>query len=114
MAGFEDVRVRSGVDVEYRRSGSLEVAFDGESAAHLRRTGATVGAERCAWLDSAGARQLEPALAAAVAGALSVPGHGYVSAPDLTAALARVVVRWRRPRSDRQPRRGARCSTRVR
>ena len=89
---IEDVRVRSGVRVEYRRSGSLEVAFDGESAAHLRRTGATVGAERCAWLDSAGARQLEPALAAAVAGALSVPGHGYVSAPDLTAALARVVA----------------------
>jgi glycine oxidase len=88
---IEDVRARSGRSVEYRRSGSLEVALDSEAAAHLERTGAAVGADRCTWLDSAGARQLEPVLPEAIVGALSAPGHGYVSAIDLTTALARVV-----------------------
>jgi glycine oxidase len=88
---IQEVRARSGRHVEYRRSGSLEVAVDAAAAEHLRLTGAAVGAERCAWLDSSDARKLEPALTAAIVGALSAPGHGYVSAPDLTTALARVV-----------------------
>jgi len=88
---IQDVRTQSGMPVEYVRSGSLEVAFDADAAAHLRLTAAGAGAERCAWLDSAGTRRLEPGLPVNILGALSVPGHGYVAAQDLTAALARVV-----------------------
>jgi glycine oxidase len=89
---IRDVQIQSGAQVEYRRSGSLEVAFDEEAAGHVRSNGAAAGAERCAWLDSAGARRLEPALPVNIAGALSVPAHGYVAAQDLTDALARAVV----------------------
>jgi len=89
---IRDVRLESGVDVEYRRNGSLEVAFDAESADHLRRAGASAGADRCAWLEPVEARRLEPALPLHLTGALSAPGHGYVAAPDLTEALARAVV----------------------
>ena len=89
---IRDVQAESGVDVEYRRSGSLEVALDSDAADRLRVAGAAAGADRCVWLQPVEARRLEPALSLQLAGALSVPGHGYVSAPDLTEALSRAVV----------------------
>jgi len=87
------VSTESGVDVEYRRNGSVEVAFDRDDAERLRLGAAAAGAERCAWLDGEGARRLEPALPPQLAGALLVRAHGYVSAPELTEALALAVVR---------------------
>jgi len=89
---IRDVLAESGLPVEYRRSGSLEVAADENAAVHLRSNGAGAGASRCVWLDPADARRLEPALPPTIAGALSVPGHGYVAAQALTNALARAVV----------------------
>jgi glycine oxidase len=56
----------------------------------LRQAAAAV--DRCEWLNAAEARTLEPALPAHIPGALFAPGHGFVSAPDLTAALARAVA----------------------
>jgi glycine oxidase len=92
-AWMETVRAESGIDVEYRRSGSLEVALDPQSAERLAKMSERFGArEQLEWLDAAQARTREPALSRAVLGALSVPTHGYVDAPALTEALARAAA----------------------
>ncbi len=85
-----DVRADSGMDVEYRRSGSLQVAMDPSAAERLERAaGGATSSPRSEWLDPDRLRQVEPALSSAALGAISVPVHGYVAAPDLAAALAR-------------------------
>jgi glycine oxidase len=90
---MSDVRAESGVDVEYRRSGSLEVALDPESAARLARMPAHFGpGARLSWLDAAEARAAEPALSQSTLGALRAPTHGYVAAPVLAEALGRAAV----------------------
>ncbi|MEO7270842.1 MAG: FAD-dependent oxidoreductase, partial [Vicinamibacterales bacterium] len=90
---IQAVREESRVAVEYRRDGSLEAAFDAEGAETLRQIGTAAGADRCQWLDAIEARALEPGLTSRVLGGLFAPGHGFVSAPDLTDALSRAVVR---------------------
>ena len=90
---IETVRAESGIDVGYRRSGSLEVALDAASAGRLRGMVTRFAARaELVWLDGATARMTEPALSRSTLGALSVPTHGYVSAPILTEALARGAV----------------------
>jgi glycine oxidase len=90
---IESVRGESGVDVEYRRSGSLEIALDAAAAGRLQQMVTRFGArERLLWLDGAAARAAEPALSRSALGALSVPTHGYVSALTLTEALARAAA----------------------
>lgn len=79
------VRRESGLDVEYRRIGTLEVALDPDHAADLRRSAGAAPVVRD-WLDPLGAREQHPALGS-IAGALHTPAHGYVAAPQLTAAL---------------------------
>lgn len=82
------VRRESGIDVEYRRIGTLEVALDPQHAGDLRgQTHAGPDAERT-WMESAVVRQRQPSLAA-VEGALFTPSHGYVAAHQLAQALAR-------------------------
>jgi len=85
------VQLDSGVDVDYARTGTLQVAFTSEQAAVL-----TDSAARCATsgiphaqLDTAGARALEPNLSTAVMSALHVPTQGYVAAEPLVSALVR-------------------------
>lgn len=84
LAAYErfvaDVVQDSGMPVEYRISGTLEVSVDAAS-----RAGAHAHGE---WLDAAAALQLEPALAASVHGAVLIPEHGYVAAPQLLEALS--------------------------
>lgn len=82
------VQQDSGARVEYRRTGTLEIASGRASAerltavaASLRRAG--LSAE---WMDGAEAARLEPALAEPD-GALLVETHGYVRVAQLTAAL---------------------------
>jgi glycine oxidase len=84
------VRRDSGVDVEYRRTGTLEVALDDAEAEHLQAAVKALEARgvRAELLDAADAAAVEPALAPASVAALFVPEHGYVSAPVLTQALA--------------------------
>jgi glycine oxidase len=84
-----DLQQDSGRDVEYGRSGTLEVAGCAESAERLttladalRSAGVPVE-----WMDGAEAVRREPALAE-LHGALLVPIHGYVRVAQLTAALA--------------------------
>lgn len=84
---IEAVRGESGIDVEYGRIGTLEVAFDAEGAANLKQASLAHGAAGVSWLEPAEARQAHPALGA-ISGALFTPIHGYVSAPQLAAALA--------------------------
>lgn len=80
----------AGLDVEYRRVGTLEVALDAHHAAELRATGANERART--WVDPAAARSAYPALGS-IAGALFTPAHGYVAARQLTAAQAAAATR---------------------
>jgi glycine oxidase len=86
---MEIVQSESGMTVEYRRTGSLQVALDAPSAVRLRGMVRRFGGEgRLYWLDADAARALEPALSPVLHGALSAPAHGYVSPSVLTRALA--------------------------
>ena len=83
---IESVRRESGLDVEYRRIGTLEVALDPSHAADLQAAARQNEAAGARWTDGARTRAGHPALGS-VAGALFTPAHGYVSAPELTGAL---------------------------
>ena len=79
----------SGVTVPYRRTGTLDVAFDENDLQHLRTT-ADFLARRgvpALMLDAAIARAEEPLVADGIAGALLIEAHGYVAAHDLARAL---------------------------
>jgi glycine oxidase len=90
-AWVDAIRTESGLDVEYRRIGTLEIALDRPHAGELRAQSGTRLQGRT-WLDSAAVSQRLPSLAS-VEGALFTPAHGYVSAHDLTHALARAAER---------------------
>jgi glycine oxidase len=80
----------SGIAIPYRRTGTLDVATDDKGVRALSATAAVlsrldVPAEL---VDGAAAHALEPFLAADVIGGLLIPSHGFVSAPELTRALA--------------------------
>ena len=84
-----EVREESGLDVEYRRCGTLEVATDAATADRLKRTAEEEregGVMR--WLDAAALQQHERGLPGSIHGALFVPHHGYVAVGALTEALA--------------------------
>ena len=83
------VRHESGLDVEYRRIGTLEVALDPDHASELHRTSLHSPDPARRWMTPDEARQARPALGGLIAGALFTPSHGYVSAHQLTHALAR-------------------------
>jgi glycine oxidase len=84
----------SGLPVEYRRCGSLEVAPDVLAAERLRALHQDHAADGTVeWLDGDAARELEPSLPDSIQGALFVPSHAYVSVPMLTEALSWAAVR---------------------
>jgi len=91
-AWIDDVRRESGVEVEYRRIGTLEIAFDEDHAAEFRSRARGESPVIRTWLDAAAARRAHPALAP-IAGGLFTPTHGYVSAPNLASALAAAAER---------------------
>ena len=81
-------------DVEYARTGTLEVALDDGAAAALDRQASAhkaAGVE-CRRLDPAAARAMEPQLTSDVTGALFVPAHGFVAQEAMTAALAQAAI----------------------
>ncbi len=83
------VAADGGISVPYRRTGTLDAAFDDGEWQSLRAT-ADVLARRgvpALMLDAASARAEEPLVADDVVGALLIEEHGYVSAPELTRAL---------------------------
>jgi glycine oxidase len=84
-----DVQQESGGALEYRRTGTLEIASCRESADRLRALEATLAALdiKAEWMDGAAAVRKEPALAT-LEGALVVGTHGYVRVMQLAGALA--------------------------
>jgi glycine oxidase len=82
----------AGVDVEYRRVGTLEIALDADHAAELRAAGARDTGVTRTWLEPTAARTRHVALGS-IAGALFTPTHGYVAARQLTAAQAAAAVK---------------------
>jgi glycine oxidase len=86
----ETVRADSTLPVEYRRTGTLEVALNDDDAAKLRAQAERhrkTGVEH-RYFEAREARELERALSEQVTGALLVPEHGYVGVAGLTQALA--------------------------
>jgi glycine oxidase len=96
LAMFDDFVARaaeeSAIAVEYRRSGSLEIAADDASADLFRRVSTTAGAD-LQWLTASETRRLEPALADSIRGAILAPTHGYVAVSSLTEALVWAALR---------------------
>ncbi|HXH06844.1 MAG TPA: glycine oxidase ThiO [Vicinamibacterales bacterium] len=90
------VAADAGMAVEYRRTGTLQVALDEGDIETLR---AALDAQRTAgvaseWLDAEAARRLEPHLAPDVLAGLFVPAHGYVAAEALASALVAAASRF--------------------
>jgi len=81
IAGLRD----EGADIEYRRSGTLEIALSPEDAAALHRSHGE-------WLEPRAAAALVPPLAPS-AGALWDARHGYVDARQLANGLAQSAAR---------------------
>ena len=81
-------------DIDYARSGTLEVALDDEGAARLEHQATALRAAgvECQLVDAADARTIEPQLASGISGALLVPAHGFVAQETMTAALARAAT----------------------
>jgi glycine oxidase len=79
----------SGVTVNYRRTGTLDVALDQDRYRQLNATagwleGRGVAAQLC---DGQAARAQEPHLSQDVVGGLLIPSQGFVAALELTRAL---------------------------
>jgi glycine oxidase len=91
---FEDfirrVIADSGVDVPFRRCGTIDVAFDDAEMRTLETTAGVLAHRGVAarLLDAAAARAEEPLLAHDVVGALVIDAHAFVGAENLTRALA--------------------------
>ena len=78
-------------EVEYRHTGTIDVALDADEAERLKATAGvleTLGV-RTEWREGADIFRLAPAIAPAAVGALFVPEHALVSAPGLVRALVR-------------------------
>ena len=84
------VQADAGHQLEYERTGTLQVALDAAEAAELAGAARTLEAAGVAHqlLDADGSRSIEPAISASATAALLVPDHGYTAAGALTAALA--------------------------
>ena len=81
---------RTGQRIEYQRSGTVDVAFDDDTARHRQITrdwldAIGVGAE---WIDAASLHGVEPAVADAALGALLVHTHGFVDVRGLVRATS--------------------------
>jgi glycine oxidase len=93
LALYDDFVARaaaeSGVGISYRRTGTLDVAFNDADLRELRQT-AEVLAQRdvaALLLDAAAVRAEEPQLGEGAIGGLLIETHGYVAAGELTRAL---------------------------
>ena len=87
------VTADAGIDVEYARTGTLQVALGERDAASLRAKAAELSAAGAPhrWLDAGDVASMEPGLAPATAG-LFVADHGLVAVQALTGALERALL----------------------
>ena len=81
--------------IEYRRSGTLQVARTGGEARMLEQAAQVLAASGVphSSLDGRAARRLEPLLADTIRAGLLVPGHGYVGVSTLMSALVEAARR---------------------
>jgi glycine oxidase len=94
-AFVQELREDSGVAIEYRRAGTMEVATEAGTANQLasmiaESVLADAGAE---WLPPVLAREREPSLPDSIHGALLIRAHAYVAATQLTEALTWAALR---------------------
>jgi glycine oxidase len=89
------LRTDAGMEVEYRRSGTLQVARSAAGAASLSALAGDLAARNVAHtlLDGAAARAMEPALSPGIRAGLLIPEHGYVRVAELIAALQAAAAR---------------------
>ena len=89
-----ELEQNTGLSVEYRRCGTLEIAIDSHAAGRLASMEQWVRAAgvEARWLDAKETAVLEPALGPSQGGLL-VPAHGYVRAGQLTTALLEAASR---------------------
>lgn len=82
--------VRSaGRAVAHGRIGTLEIATDEHQASQLRESAERLTGHHidATWMSGPSVAEVEPAVTTSATGALLIPSHGFVSAPDLIAAL---------------------------
>lgn len=94
--GFVDRLSRdSGLGIEYRRTGSLQVVTADESADKLKATAANAKAAgvKVQMLDARETLQAEPQLTPEVTAGLLIPEHGFVVAGDLSGALSAAAIK---------------------
>jgi glycine oxidase len=91
----ERVRRDSGIEVEYERRGTLQVALNLDEGNRLKRAARSLGAAGIghALLDSVEVRRCEPALTAEAVAGLEIREQGYVAPADLTRAVAAAAIR---------------------
>jgi len=93
LAGYDEavarVRRDSGCELEYARTGSVEVALDDSAAAHFRDAERTLHAQgiACTWREAADARRADPGLTSSTLGSLEIPAHGFVAVMPFARAL---------------------------
>jgi glycine oxidase len=89
------VTADSGLDVAYRRTGTLDVAVDPAELNRLQRTAEVLAARSISaeLLGPEAVRGEEPHLAEDAIGGLLITMHGFVGARDLTRALATAAAR---------------------
>ncbi|MBD2848191.1 glycine oxidase ThiO [Paenibacillus sp. IB182496] len=88
-AWLEELERATGIEVQYRRTGSLSLALHEADLLHLRARWRwqTAWGARAELLDGAQLRRLEPQLGAAAIAALYSPAESHVYAPLLVQAL---------------------------
>jgi glycine oxidase len=79
------------MDVEYRRTGTIDVALDADEAERLKAAAHLLDAlgVRTEWREGVDIFRLAPSIAPAAVGALFIAEHALVSAPGLVRALVR-------------------------
>jgi glycine oxidase len=91
-----DVRRESGLEVEFRRCGTMEIATSPAGQDRLQAAATALASRGAAveWLDGPAARAAEPPLPASTLGALLIQHHGYVVVAKLIDALTWAALRY--------------------
>jgi glycine oxidase len=92
----ERLTADAGIDLEYARCGTLQVAADDAEISRLAGVSRDLAKARVVHrlLDRHEVRELEPGLSTDVHGALLIPSHGYVLADSLMRALVAACLRY--------------------
>lgn len=89
-----DLRERTGIDIELRHTGALQLALTRDEEESLRAALPVLRTRdaACCWLDLHELRQLEPAVSPLFRGALLLPYEHQVLSPRLVEAFARAAA----------------------